>query len=197
MSHRSLFLLTLLAALTGCSSTRSSYFAPTRTRAGVVTEKPKPLMVPCDTKQFIPVELQGQEIRIASEARMVEEEPIEGVAVASLKVRVWLYNYSKCHIELRPKEFYILDDVGRRFDLSLARQDGRDTGVVIAKAPCRSAVDLVYRLPAGYDAAAPRSFRLHWGFRIDETEYRHETIFERASDRSFRDPFLSYAQRQS
>lgn len=52
-------------------------------------------------------------------------------------------------------------------------------------------MDLVFRLPDGYDIERPRGFTLRWGFRVGGREVRHETFYERRKDRAFRNPFFA------
>jgi len=188
----SLALATLLvAAAAGCGPERRSY-EPTRTRGSSVDIARSPSeqsKEPLRTSEFIPLDLASPELRIAAQARIEESEPVEGVRVATLHVRLWIHNYSRRRLELRPREFSATDDIGRTITPSEIRQDGVARGIVLASAPVRTAVDVLFRLPAGFDASAAREILLRWGFRIDEREVRHETTFEPSRDRAFKDPF--------
>ena len=194
---RPAILLAALAAVLlaqGCSSPARTYYEPSRTRGSIVDlARPSPEGgEPVETREFVPLEFAGAEVRVACQARISESEPVEGVRVATLHLRVWVHNYSKHRVEMRPKEFVAVDDIDRRFTPTEIRQDGTATTIVLARSPLRSSIDVIFRLPAGYDIRGSRSLKLLWGFRIDEREYRHETLFEAARDRGFHDPFGSF-----
>ena len=186
--------LALAAALAGCSTPQRAYFAPARTRAECVSPHAE---APVQTRQFVPEDFIQDQLRISCEARMFEDEVVGGVTIPTLRVRVWLYNYSKRRIELRPEEFIAKDDLGRSFKPSEVWHDEKKAHLVLMNPPGRSSVDVFFRLPEGYDLSPVRSLRLQWGFRIDDREYRHETQFERGRDRAFRDPFFALGGRSS
>jgi hypothetical protein len=194
MRSKALLAPALLAALAGCSSAQRAYFAPARTRAELVSPHAE---VPVATHQFVPEEFCSDQLRIACEARMFEDEVVGGVTIPTLRVRVWLYNYSRRRIELRPEEFVAEDDLGRCFKPSEVWHDERKAHIVIAKPPGRSTVDVFFHLPEGYDLSPVRAIRLKWGFRIDSREFRHETLFDRGRDHGFRDPFYALGGRSS
>jgi hypothetical protein len=188
--------LAAAALVAACSSPPRTYLEPVRTRGAAVDISARAPSggeaEPVRTAGFVPLEYAEQRIRIACEARIAEEEPLEGIPVAMLHLRIWLHNYSRSTVEMRPAEFVARDDIGRRYSPSRSSADGSRTGIVIARAPVRSAVDVLFRLPAGFDVSGARTMTLSWGFRIDDREFRHETTFEAGRDRAFRDPFATY-----
>ena len=188
-----------LLILAGCASSPRTYYSPSRTRAAAVTISPaaKETTTPIETRQFVPADFAHEELRIACEARAFDDAITDRVSLPTLRIRIWLYNYSKHQLELRPGEFYVIDDLDRRLPAPSVEHDGQKTGIVLATPPIRSSIDLVFRLPEGYDLTKPRAVRLFWGFRLDDHEYRHETIFEPNGDRGFRDPFIAIAPRSS
>jgi hypothetical protein len=174
-----IFVSTLLG---GCASPPHAYFFADRTRGEHLDQ------TPVETRSFVPVG--ASELRIASEARMFDDEPITGLRVPTLHVRVYVLNYGRAKFEMVPDTFVASDETGARFPLSQCWQNGQRTGIVLADAPTRAKVDLFFRLPEGYDVQRPRSFRLAWGFRVNDEEVRHDTSYERATYRPFRDPFF-------
>ena len=172
------------AGAAGCAVGRPrAYFAADRTRGEA------PDATPIATHNFVPVDSGERRLRVAAEARMYEDEPIEGLLVPTLCVRVYIGNYGESHFEVRADSFTATDDMGQVFPLAQCVCQGRRTGVVVADPPSEAVLDLVFRLPDGYDVERPRSIRLGWGFRLGEQEVHHETVFERRGDRPFRNPF--------
>jgi hypothetical protein len=200
--------LAVVAALAGCSSSPRVYFTPSRTRAALVAPAPRDasapavgapaeVATPVETRQFVPEDLAGEEIRIALKAIAFEDAITDRISLPTLRVRIWLYNFSKHVVEVRPGEFEVSDDLDRRFPPPSTEQDGHPAGIVLARPPVRTAVDVIFRLPEGYDPRTPRELRMRWGFRVDDREFRHETILEPGRDGSFRDPFGGVAPRSS
>lgn len=195
---KALLVIAVLAAAAGCSTQKRSYFAPTRTSAERVYTSPKsPGPVPVETRQFVPVEHVSSDLRLACEARAIEDEIVEGQRVGSLGIRIWIANTSKDTLEMRPTEFRMIDELGRSYTPNETLFDGEPAGVVLATPPMRTRVDVVFRLPAGRDPSAMRAIKFVWGFRIKDKEYREETLLERAPDRELRDPFLPLPPRSS
>jgi hypothetical protein len=124
---------------------------------------------------------------------MFQDEPVAGIAIPTLHVRVYIANYGRARFEMRPMSFAAVDEDGVRVPLSASWQDHQRSGIVLADGPSRHRVDLIFRLPEGYEIGKKASFRLLWGFRIGDEEVRHETIFERRGYQPFRDPFFDAA----
>ncbi len=179
-------------AAPGCAGAGGprAYFAAERTR-GLRPEDDAPVR----TRNFIPVGAGEAPVRIACEARMFYDEPVEGLRVPTLHVRIYIANWGGARLELRPESFAVVDDAGISLPLARAYEDGRPTGIVISDARRDTCVDLVFPLPEGYDIEHTRSFRLLWGFRLDDREVRHETFFERTSGAEFRGPPYRVARR--
>lgn len=179
----------------GCASGRA-YYEPARTVATIDDSAARdPASGPASptvTRDFIPEAKARAGLRLALQARSFDDEPVPGLKVPTFHVRLWVHNVGGgARLELRSAGFAIVDDEGRRIPLSESRKDGRPTTIVLVEGlPWDVACDFVFRAPDGYDPLRPRSFRLLWGFRLDEVEYRHDTELRRAGDRPFRNPFV-------
>lgn len=178
------FSLFVAAATAGCAGAPYAYFVADRTRGA------REDAMPIATRNFVPTDSSCADLRVGSEARMFYDEPIAGLKVPTLHVRIYIRNGGLARFEMRPESFVASDDAGRTFPLSQAWQGRERTGIVLADAPARTKVDLFFRLPEGYEVERARAFRLFWGFRVDDEEVRHETSYERAPYRAFRDPFF-------
>lgn len=99
-----------LLVLTGsvaldCASKPRAYFAADRTRAAAL-ETGEPI----ETRNYLPVAAVGADplvgrLRVATEACMFEDEPLEGLSVPTLRVRVYVSNHGPVPFEMRTADF--------------------------------------------------------------------------------------------
>lgn len=176
-------LLVLAALLSGCVSGRA-YFRPAETRAERAGG------APVRTHYMVPVETGARGLLLHAEARTFLDQIGEDAAFPTLQFRLWVHNDTQQPLELRMAEFTATDDLGNRFEFSKGRYRGEPTTVAIAKPRTRGYADVYFHLPNDYEVLEPERVTLEWSLRVGEREYRQTTLFLRATDRAFHDPFL-------
>lgn len=177
-------LLLFGAALSGCVSDRA-HFVPVRNDAqhrdgGAVR-----------TRYMVPVDSGASGLYLHSEARTFKDAISEDIAFPTLHVRVWVHNASDAQVEARLSEFEATLDGDTRTRFSRGRFRGESTTIVRVGSRQRAQFDVFFTLPNDYDVTSPSEMTMRWAVRIGQSEYRQTTVFERASNRSFLDPFLS------
>lgn len=168
----------------GCVSHRA-YFTPTQTSAvradgaGV------------QTRRMVPVEAGAQGLFMHVEGRAFRDAVGQDAAFPTLQVRLWIHNDSSERLELRLSEFVATDEGGSRFGYWRGEYKGYSTGVVLVGPRTRAFTDVYFTLPNEYDVLSPQGMTLHWSLRVGDREYRQTTLFRRAADRAFHDPFAA------